>query len=75
MSEQAAKNSLLENKDCICDCLWGYREDCYSSFLESKDCVCDMGEDKMFGAPVKKRWGDGRWERMLIGIFSYDQLN
>ena len=76
ISEQEAKNHLLENKDCICDCLWGYREECYSSLLESKDCICDMEEeDMMFGAPVKKRWVDGRWERMLIGIFSYDNLN
>lgn len=78
ISEQEAKNNLLENKHCICDCLWGYREECYSSLLESKDCICDMEEeeDKIFGVPVKtKRWGDGRWERMLIGIFSYDNQN
>lgn len=79
MSEQEAKNSLLESKHCICDCIWGYKEDCSSSSLGSEDCICDV-DDKdvniIMPQPhdVKESWGDGRWQRMLIGIFSYDSL-
>ncbi len=78
ISEQEAKNNLLESKDCICDCLWGYKEDCTYSSLESEDCICDDDNNEddimMPRAPVEKSWGDGRWQRMLIGIFSYDSM-
>ena len=79
ISEHEAKNVIFESKDCICDCLWGYKEECFSSSLMRDDCICDVDdkeEDMMLRAPEneKESWGSGRWQRMLIGIFSYDSL-